>query len=685
MAYEKKEWYSGETITASKLNRIENGIDELDKSTTNLANNLNSETQTRTSEIDTLTSNLNSEIQTRTSEANTLKSRVDQIIAPTGEAPNPSEITDARVGADGKTYDSLGNAIRTQVTNLKSAIYSVTSTDNLFDKDSPFENGTYKSTGAWDSTANYVTYDYVVLPTGATKLYSNSSPTYIYFDANKQFILRVSAASSSDVPNGATYLRVSMIKTSAAYSKIDTLMVVVADNPISDMPYVPAYRHIINPSLELSSKVYNTVNDMVNDTDLISGCVRTLGYHSIGDDGGATYVISDAISNANLDIQLSNKHYACMSLQKEINPMQCGAYGDGSHDDSAYVQKALDSGIDVVLSNNHYITSTVVISTNYQRIHGKMGTNIRRTGKLIADDTSDLTNGALLVINATGCSIHGIGFEFADDGVKRIGVYIDRTNGEARQEFDSDTHVTSCYFRELNTGIRYVGRGLKASDNLFGSCLNGIWCSLPNIYDSNGAGYLLVNPFGGRGMQITNNRAHNNSSSGTLVKITGEKHNEYLEFLIANNTIDHRGNLIVSEPMQRSMIILGNTVVNNTDAVTAAPAVSIKYADGLVITGNAISAVRSQEDVDEELDNDGIEYNETITHTAPNYAISLGVDGEIKNSVICNNSILYFKTHTIENGSIINSIIKNNIYSVALVSDQSMVSGCIISDNMAFV
>lgn len=126
MAYDKKQWFSGETITASKLNRIENGIDDLDKSTTNLANNLNSETQTRTSEIDTLTSNLNSEIQTRTSEANTLKSRVDQIIAPTGEAPNPSEITDARVGADGKTYDSLGNAIRGQVTNLKSTLSFVT-------------------------------------------------------------------------------------------------------------------------------------------------------------------------------------------------------------------------------------------------------------------------------------------------------------------------------------------------------------------------------------------------------------------------------------------------------------------------------------------------------------------------------------------------------------------------------
>ena len=31
MAYNKKEWFSGETITASNLNRIEDGIDTLDK------------------------------------------------------------------------------------------------------------------------------------------------------------------------------------------------------------------------------------------------------------------------------------------------------------------------------------------------------------------------------------------------------------------------------------------------------------------------------------------------------------------------------------------------------------------------------------------------------------------------------------------------------------------------------
>lgn len=93
MTYNKNDWHKGEIITADKLNNIENGIDVLN-------------------------TNLDSEMES----TSLLKSRVDQIVAPTGEAPNPAEITDARIGVDGSTYDSLGNAIRKQIDNVKGSI-----------------------------------------------------------------------------------------------------------------------------------------------------------------------------------------------------------------------------------------------------------------------------------------------------------------------------------------------------------------------------------------------------------------------------------------------------------------------------------------------------------------------------------------------------------------------------------
>lgn len=44
-----------------------------------------------------------------------LDAQFQELIAPTGEAPNPAEIENARVGADGNTYANLGTAIRTQI------------------------------------------------------------------------------------------------------------------------------------------------------------------------------------------------------------------------------------------------------------------------------------------------------------------------------------------------------------------------------------------------------------------------------------------------------------------------------------------------------------------------------------------------------------------------------------------
>lgn len=48
-----------------------------------------------------------------------LDAQFQQFIAPTGEAPNPTEIENARVGDDGVTYTNLGTAIRTQFSDVK--------------------------------------------------------------------------------------------------------------------------------------------------------------------------------------------------------------------------------------------------------------------------------------------------------------------------------------------------------------------------------------------------------------------------------------------------------------------------------------------------------------------------------------------------------------------------------------
>lgn len=58
-----------------------------------------------------------------------LNTRINNIIAG-GDAPSEAEIVDARLGADGVTYPSLGDAIRSQVSDLKSEI---TQLDDVLD------------------------------------------------------------------------------------------------------------------------------------------------------------------------------------------------------------------------------------------------------------------------------------------------------------------------------------------------------------------------------------------------------------------------------------------------------------------------------------------------------------------------------------------------------------------------
>lgn len=60
--------------------------------------------------------NLSGEISARASADTLLQSQIDELIAPSGEAPSAAEVQNARMGIDG-TYNTLGNAVRNQINN----------------------------------------------------------------------------------------------------------------------------------------------------------------------------------------------------------------------------------------------------------------------------------------------------------------------------------------------------------------------------------------------------------------------------------------------------------------------------------------------------------------------------------------------------------------------------------------
>ena len=87
-----------------------------------LQNNIGAEATARQTANNILQGNIISEAATRASADSNLQSQINQIVAPSGEAPSAAEVQNARIGADGVTYDTLGTAIRTQVNNLNNDI-----------------------------------------------------------------------------------------------------------------------------------------------------------------------------------------------------------------------------------------------------------------------------------------------------------------------------------------------------------------------------------------------------------------------------------------------------------------------------------------------------------------------------------------------------------------------------------
>jgi hypothetical protein len=84
----------------------------IDAEATARANAITAEATARQTADNTLQDNINSEASTRASADSNLQSQINQIIAPSGEAPSAAEVQNARIGADGVTYSNLGDAIR---------------------------------------------------------------------------------------------------------------------------------------------------------------------------------------------------------------------------------------------------------------------------------------------------------------------------------------------------------------------------------------------------------------------------------------------------------------------------------------------------------------------------------------------------------------------------------------------
>lgn len=123
------------------------------------------------------------------------------------------------------------------------------------------------------------------------------------------------------------------------------------NNKLDEMAESGELSDIVAQYLTLAGVLaYQTISDLKDADNVANGSIcKTLGFNSINDGGASYYKIREIVNTDVIDekylIALTNSNTLVaefMNTDKKINPMQFGAYGDGTHDDTAVLQYTLD-------------------------------------------------------------------------------------------------------------------------------------------------------------------------------------------------------------------------------------------------------------------------------------------------------------------------------------------------------
>lgn len=184
----------------------------------------------------------------------------------------------------------------------------------------------------------------------------------------------------------------------------------IINNKLDEMAASGELSQIIDTYLNAGTvHGFDTVADMKASSILGDGShAKTLGYYAKNDLGEATYkirskTVADTPDEMTLIAMQDNTLVAELMLSEEMNVRQFGAKGDGSNDDTANIQKALDTCATVLVPGGTYmIDALTYIRPNS---HNKLILDNDATLKAITNSANSYA--VLWLENVVGVEISG--------------------------------------------------------------------------------------------------------------------------------------------------------------------------------------------------------------------------------------------------------------------------------------